>query len=239
MYAAYKGRIYTFLLRFLGDPELADDVTQETFTKAYRALGTLSNGHRVLPWLYRIASNAAIDQIRRRRRFGWLRLGAVKDTPEEPHVRDEHGRVPEREHIQAVLRSLPAENAMALLLHAVEVSSRPCDVASRPTLEPASVAHTQYESRCENAPDCSTSPDTSWPRARNTAPDGTMKNAMRSLPAENAMALLLHAVEGYSYTEIAEIQGCTMTAVRSRIARARASFKRVYGADGNGSGPEA
>ena len=53
------------------------------------------------------------------------------------------------------------------------------------------------------------------------------------------MALLLHAVEGYSYTEIAEIQGCTMTAVRSRIARARASFKRVYGADGNGSGPEA
>jgi len=164
MYAAYKGRIYTFLLRFLGDPELADDVTQETFTKAYRALGTLSNGHRVLPWLYRIASNAAIDQIRRRRRFGWLRLGAVKDTPEEPHVRDEHGRVPEREHIQAVLRSLPAENAMALLLH---------------------------------------------------------------------------AVEGYSYTEIAEIQGCTMTAVRSRIARARASFKRVYGADGNGSGPEA
>ena len=146
MYSAYKGRIYTYLLRFLGDPELAD----------YRALGTLSNGHRVLPWLYRIASNAAIDQIRRRRRFGWLRLGAVKDTPEEPHVRDEHGRVPEREHIQAVLRSLPAENAMALLLH---------------------------------------------------------------------------AVEGYSYNEIAEIQGCTMTAVRSRIARARASFKRGYDAN--------
>ena len=156
MYSAYKGRIYTYLLRFLGDPELADDVTQETFTKAYRALGTLSNGHRVLPWLYRIASNAAIDQIRRRRRFGWLRLGAVKDTPEEPHVRDEHGRVPEREHIQAVLRSLPAENAMALLLH---------------------------------------------------------------------------AVEGYSYNEIAEIQSCTMTAVRSRIARARASFKRGYDAN--------
>jgi RNA polymerase sigma-70 factor (ECF subfamily) len=153
MYSAYKGRIYTFLLRFLGDPELADDVTQETFTKAYRALGTLTNTHRVLPWLYRIASNAAVDQIRRRRRFGWLRLGAVKDTPEEPHVRDEHGRVPEREHIQAVLRTMPAENAMALLLH---------------------------------------------------------------------------AVEGYSYNEIAEIQGCTMTAVRSRIARARSAFRRTY-----------
>ena len=164
MDSAYKGRIYTFLLRILGDAELADDVTQETFTKAYRALGTLSSGHRVLPWLYRIASNAAGDQIRRRRRFGWLRLGAVKDTAEEPHVRDEHGRVPEREHIQAVLRSIPTENAMALLLH---------------------------------------------------------------------------AVEGYSYNEIAEIQGCTMTAVRSRIARARAAFRRGYDAGADEESPGA
>ena len=51
---------------------------------------------------------------------------------------------------------------------------------------------------------------------------------LRGLPPENAVALLLHAVEGYSYVEIAEIQGCTMTAVRSRIARARASFRRTY-----------
>src|SRR5439155_1478638 len=100
MYDAYKGRIYTFLLRFLGDPELADDVTQETFAKAYGAFASLTNGHRVLPWLYRIASNTAVDQIRRRRRFSWLRLGAVANTAEEPHMRDEHGRVPEREHIQ-------------------------------------------------------------------------------------------------------------------------------------------
>jgi len=156
MYSAYKGRIYTFLLRFLADPEMADDVTQETFTKAYAALGSLTSGHRVLPWLYRIASNAAVDQIRKRKRFGWLRLGAVADTSDEPHMQDDHGRVPEREHIQAVLRGLPPENAVALLLH---------------------------------------------------------------------------AVEGYSYVEIAEIQGCTMTAVRSRIARARASFKRGYDAN--------
>ena len=153
MYSAYKGRIYTFLLRFLADPEMADDVTQETFTKAYAAFASLTNGHRVLPWLYRIASNAAVDHLRRGKRFRWLRLGAVADTADEPHMRDEHGRVPEREHIQAVLRGLPPENAIALLLH---------------------------------------------------------------------------AVEGYSYLEIAQIQGCTMTAVRSRIARARVSFRRAY-----------
>ena len=56
-----------------------------------------------------------------------------------------------------------------------------------------------------------------------------IQTVLRGIPSENAIALLLHAVEGYSYTEIAEIQRCTMTAVRSRIARARAAFRRAYG----------
>ena len=153
LYAAYKGRIYSFLLRLVGDPDTADDVTQETFTKAFRALASLSRQHRILPWLYRIASNTALDHLRRRRRFTWLRIGKLEGTGEEPQVADEHGRVPEREHVQAVLRTLPPENAVALLLH---------------------------------------------------------------------------ALEGYSYTEIAEIQGVSMTAVRSRIARARAAFRDRY-----------
>src|ERR1700716_1122491 len=63
LYAAYKSRIYTFLLRFLADPELADDVTQEAFTKAFSALPKLEPGTKILPWLYRVASNAAIDQM--------------------------------------------------------------------------------------------------------------------------------------------------------------------------------
>ncbi|MGH2714875.1 MAG: RNA polymerase sigma factor [Thermoleophilaceae bacterium] len=153
LYGAYKARIYTFLLRMLGEPETADDVAQDVFTKAFRALPTLTAEHRVLPWLYRVANNAAVDHIRRGRRFTWLRIGNLHGTPEEPQTADEHGRVPEREHVQATLRKLPPENASALLLH---------------------------------------------------------------------------ALEGYSYREIAEIQGCTMTAVRSRIARARASFKAQY-----------
>src|SRR2546429_6927881 len=83
MYGAFRGRIYTFLLRFLADPEMADDVTQETFTKAYAALDRLTREHRVLPWLYRIATNAAIDHLRRRKRFRWIHLGDVTDTPDE------------------------------------------------------------------------------------------------------------------------------------------------------------
>src|SRR5439155_27325475 len=61
MYSAYKGRIYTYLLRLLADPERADDLTQDDFPKAYQAFGALSIVHRVLPWLYRIATYTGID----------------------------------------------------------------------------------------------------------------------------------------------------------------------------------
>jgi RNA polymerase sigma-70 factor (ECF subfamily) len=153
LYTAYKSRIYSFLLRFLADPELADDVTQDAFTKAFHALPKLERGTKVLPWLYRVASNTAIDHVRRRKRFTWIRIGEVRDTHHEPHAADETGAVGEREHVQAILRTLPPENAVALLLH---------------------------------------------------------------------------SLEGYSYKEIADIQGVSLTAVRSRIARARAAFKEGY-----------
>lgn len=153
VYAVYKGRLYTFLLRMLADPEQADDLTHDVFVKVHRLLPTLTSEHRVLPWLYRVANNAAIDHLRRRRRFAWLPISALTGTVEEPHASDDHGRVPEQEHVQTVLRTIPPENASALLLH---------------------------------------------------------------------------ALEGYSYQEIADIQGVSMTAVRSRIARARAAFRKGY-----------
>jgi RNA polymerase sigma-70 factor (ECF subfamily) len=153
VYGAYKVRVYTFLLRFTADPELADDIVQDTFTKALAALPAFSRDQRVLPWLFRVAHNAAIDQLRRRSRFQWLRLPQLAGTRHEPESADRHAAVPEREHIEAVLRTIVPENAAALLLH---------------------------------------------------------------------------ALEGYSYKEIAEIQGCSLTAVRSRIARAREAFRTEY-----------
>src|SRR2546430_11355999 len=93
LYSAYKSRIYTYLLRFLADPELADDVTQETFTKAFNALPKLDRGTKVLPWLYRVASNSAIDQLRRRRRFVWIRMGSMPNTAHEPRAAAESGPV--------------------------------------------------------------------------------------------------------------------------------------------------
>src|SRR5258708_15311944 len=100
LYSAYRSRIYTFLLRFLADPELADDVTQDAFTKAFRALPKLERGTKVLPWLYKVASNTAIDHLRRKKRFTWIRMGDMQDTPHEPHSADVRPAAGHRAHVQ-------------------------------------------------------------------------------------------------------------------------------------------
>jgi RNA polymerase sigma factor (sigma-70 family) len=55
-----------------------------------------------------------------------------------------------------------------------------------------------------------------------------LRRVLATLPVEHSAALLLHALEGYSYKEIADIQHCSVTAVRSRIARARQKFRTEY-----------
>lgn len=55
-----------YVSRLTGDRESAADVAQEAFIKAYCALGTFDPAYRFSTWLYRIASNAAVDHLRRR-----------------------------------------------------------------------------------------------------------------------------------------------------------------------------
>ena len=61
----YQGRVYAVTLHYMRDREEARDVAQEAFIKLYRSLHTLREGDAFLPWLLRLASNCAIDRIRR------------------------------------------------------------------------------------------------------------------------------------------------------------------------------
>src|SRR5574341_946602 len=60
-------RIRRYLARLVGPTE-AEDLAQDVFEKAHRALGTFRGDSRVLTWLYRVATNAAIDRLRSARR---------------------------------------------------------------------------------------------------------------------------------------------------------------------------
>jgi len=67
LYAAHHAEIYNHLSRMVRDDELAADLTQETFVKAYRAFDSLADHNRARGWLYQIAGRTALDELRRRR----------------------------------------------------------------------------------------------------------------------------------------------------------------------------
>ena len=59
--------IHTFVFRLTGDRHEAEDITQETFLKAWRHLWRFNAGKKFRPWLFRIAKNATTDHFRRKR----------------------------------------------------------------------------------------------------------------------------------------------------------------------------
>lgn len=63
----YQGRLVNFLNRLLRNAEDAHDLAQEVFLKVYQALDRFDPRYRFSTWIFRVAQNAAIDQIRRQR----------------------------------------------------------------------------------------------------------------------------------------------------------------------------
>lgn len=63
----YRLRLFRFVQRFTNDAEDARDVTQDVFLKVYGALDSYDSKYKFSTWLFRIAGNAAIDHLRRRR----------------------------------------------------------------------------------------------------------------------------------------------------------------------------
>jgi RNA polymerase sigma-70 factor, ECF subfamily len=64
---AYQDRIYTLAFSMTRQRELAEDVTQDVFVKAFFALSSFKGDSAFFTWLYRIASNTCLDHLRRRR----------------------------------------------------------------------------------------------------------------------------------------------------------------------------
>lgn len=63
----YQGRLINYLYRMLRNLEEAHDIAQEVFFKVYQALDSFDPRYRFSTWLFRVAQNAAIDHMRKRR----------------------------------------------------------------------------------------------------------------------------------------------------------------------------
>lgn len=77
----YERRVYNLLARILRNPALAEELTQETFLKAFTHLRSFDPGYKFSNWILRIAHNAAIDAVRRR--------GPQEVSLDEPGEREE------------------------------------------------------------------------------------------------------------------------------------------------------
>jgi RNA polymerase sigma-70 factor (ECF subfamily) len=115
LFAKHHGEIYAYLLRMLREPELAADLTQDAFIKAYRNYESLEKPENARAWLYQIAHRVALDELRRRKIVRFL-----------PWTGESRGAAPSAEHLamdlrlsgdlQRALERIPERQRAALLL---------------------------------------------------------------------------------------------------------------------------
>jgi len=112
-------RIFVQIYRIVGDVADAQDLTQETFIKALQREDQLKDEQKAAHWLSRIATNTAIDFLRRGRRVTFCELDETPESqaesPEQAVLRSE-----QREYLKDGLRLLSPRERAALILRDVE-----------------------------------------------------------------------------------------------------------------------
>ncbi|MDE3229898.1 MAG: sigma-70 family RNA polymerase sigma factor [Chloroflexota bacterium] len=127
-YLRHEQPLYGYLRRLLPSHEIAVEIAQETFFRAWRHFGALSGYERPEAWLYRVATNLAISHLRRRRPLSLSSLLASPNATDDElsgadsiaSPLDVEGQAAERDTIGGVLGALPARQRAALLLAAAQ-----------------------------------------------------------------------------------------------------------------------
>ncbi len=158
----YKDVVYAVAYRFTHDPDLALDLAQDVFIRAYRGIRSFKGRSSFSTWLYRIATNTCIDFTRRRSR-------------------------------------------------SVESRSVPEEVAEYTPAEPTVVGRMRGPSD----------------RALSGELGEQIQCAIDALPEYHRAVFVLYEIEGLSYREIAEVVGCSIGTVMSRLHYARKKLRRL------------
>lgn len=164
-------RIYNLTLRMTGNPEDAMDLAQEAFLNAWRGLKFFKGDSAFSTWVYRLASNACIDHLRRKKRRQDIDLPIPTHEEEDsqPDIPDDRFR-PEQELERQELRRAVAQG-------------------------------------------------------------------LEQLSDEHRQVLVMREINGLSYQEIADVLALEAGTVKSRLARARISLRKILVESGNFSNP--
>ena len=133
MYNEHADRVYNVCINYLHNTEEAEEATQDVFVKAYNSFTSFQGQAKVSTWLYRIAVNQCLDQLKarkRKKRFAYLvsilpgeesRVGirAVNFNHPGVQLEDKEGM----EKIYRCIESLPDRQQTALILKTLEHQS--------------------------------------------------------------------------------------------------------------------
>lgn len=158
----YKQPVINLIARTINDPTEAEDLAQNAFVQAYKSAHRYEVTAKFSTWMFTIARNLALNEIRRRSRHPASSLDETFDDNEDQPVH------------QAIDRSTPG----------------PTDDLLRGELV------------------------------------DKVDEAVNSLPEKQRTALLLCREDEMSYEEIADVIGCTLSATKSLIHRARETLKQ-------------
>lgn len=124
--ARYERKVYTIAYRYMGNPEDASDLAQETFLKVFKSIDKFRGESSFSTWIYRITANICKDELRKIKRKPqtsldqevWLDEGSVvrqavdeKPTPDEAFEQKEL-----RNYLQDLIAKLSPEYRMVVVL---------------------------------------------------------------------------------------------------------------------------
>jgi RNA polymerase sigma-70 factor (ECF subfamily) len=120
----YQGSLINYIFRYIGDRAGAEDIAQEVFLRVFRAAGEYRALSSFKTWLYTIATNLCLNELRDNRIFrntvnifelnesGFVSLPSPRRTPETETENREMSAI-----LMKALKSLPEKQRVALLLH--------------------------------------------------------------------------------------------------------------------------
>lgn len=116
LYECHSRRVYTVVRRLVGDDHLAEDLSQEAWIRAFEKLHLFRGEAAFGTWLYRLATNVALNRLRRS-----SKRGDVESAAELPRVSAApDDAVVNRRLLSAAIDQLPHGYRQVLVLHDVE-----------------------------------------------------------------------------------------------------------------------
>ena len=129
----YSGPLFTFIYRFLGEYDAASDILQQVMLQLYLSLPKLRTREPLKAWLYQVARNRCLDELRRKRAIPFSELEKRTEEEEQPLLDTMQDRSPlpeevvERREVQETLLKAigalpPKFRAVVLLRYTSQLS---------------------------------------------------------------------------------------------------------------------